>query len=125
MNRLTIEFEGYLLYGNDGDTIEHIINEGLLKAKKYVWISGAKASDFIVVNKKTKEGEQLTKKIYQMAQKGVNFKFIFAPHEKTKTYKNAQTFYQKLRNVENISFEFCYDMHMKVNLVNYSNNLVD
>ena len=125
MSNLALEYNGYLLYGNDGDTIDHIINEGLLRAKKYVWISGAKVGDFIVVNKITKEGEQLTRKIYQMTQRGVKFKFILAPREQTKTYKNAQTFYQKLQSVENIEFKFCYDMHMKVILVNYSNTLVN
>ena len=106
-----------MLYGNDGDTIDEIINNGLLKARKYVWITGAKANDFIVVNEHTKEGEQITQKIYQMAQRGVEFKFILAPHEKTKAYKNTKTFYQKLKDTKNIEFGFCYDMHMKVILV--------
>jgi len=114
---LAIEYNGYLIYGNDGDNIDEIINNGLLKAQKYVWISGAKVGDFLVVNPKTKEGEHITKKIYQMAQRGVKFKFILAPHEKKKTYKNAKTFYQKLQGIDNIEFEFCYDMHMKVILV--------
>ncbi|HUT79780.1 MAG TPA: phospholipase D family protein [Candidatus Bathyarchaeia archaeon] len=114
---MAIEYIGYLLYGNDGDTIDEIINNGLLKARKYVWISSAKVGDFIVVNDHTKEGEQLSNKIYQMAKRGVKFKFLLAPHEKTKAYKNTQTFYQKLEGVENIEFEFCYDMHMKVILV--------
>ena len=52
---MSILYEGYMLYGNDGDTIDEIINNGLLKARKYVWISGAKVSDFIVVNEHTKE----------------------------------------------------------------------
>ncbi len=69
MNSLAIEYNGYLLHGNDGDTIDEIINNGLLKARKYVWISGAKVNDFIVVNEHTKEGEQLSKKIYRMAQR--------------------------------------------------------
>ncbi len=114
---MAIKYTGYLLYGNDGDTIGDIINNGLLKAQKYVWISGAKVGDFIVVNEHTKEAEQLTKKVYQMTQRGVKFKFILAPHEKTKAYKNTQTFYQKLQGVDNIEFAFCYNMHMKVILV--------
>ena len=69
MNSLAIEYNGYLLHGNDGDTIDEIINNGLLKARKCVWISGAKVNDFIVVNEHTKEGEQLSKKIYRMAQR--------------------------------------------------------
>ncbi|MGC9779593.1 MAG: hypothetical protein HZR80_10160 [Candidatus Heimdallarchaeota archaeon] len=120
---MTLEFQGYLLYGNDGDTIDHIITNGLLKARKYVWISGAKASDFIVVNKNTKEGEQISKKLYQMSQRGVDFKFILAPHEKTKIYKNTQTFYQKMKDIENVDFRFCYDMHMKVIIEDSSNSI--
>lgn len=114
---MAIEYNGYLLFGNDGDTIDEIIHNGLLKAQKYVWITGAKVSDFMVVNPNTKEGEHITKKIYQLAQRGIKFKFILAPHEQKKTYKNAKTFYQKLQGIENIEFEFCYDMHMKVILV--------
>ena len=52
-----------------------------------------------------------------MSQRGVNFKIILAPHEQTKTYKNAKTFYQKMKDIENIDFRFCYDMHMKVIIV--------
>ncbi|MHA1211744.1 MAG: phospholipase D-like domain-containing protein [Candidatus Heimdallarchaeota archaeon] len=114
---MAIEYNWYLLHGNDGDTIDEIISNGLLKARKYIWISSAKANDFIVVNEHTKEGELLSKKIFRLAQRGVDFKFILAPHEKTKIYKNAKTFYQKLRDIDNIEFKFCYDMHMKVIIV--------
>jgi len=114
---MSVNYNGYLLFGNDGDNIEEIITNGLLKAKQSVWITSAKANDFIVVNEHTKEGELLTQKLYRMAQRGVEFKFILAPHEKTKSYKNAKTFYQKLKDSKNIEFRFCYDIHMKAIIV--------
>lgn len=114
---MSIEYTGYLLYGNDGDNVDVIITNGLFRAKKYVWITSAKANDFIVVNQHTKEGVGITKKLYHMSQRGVDFKFILAPHEQTKTYKNTQTFYQKMKDVDNVQFRFCYDMHMKVIIV--------
>ncbi len=37
-----------MLSGNDGDNVDEIITNGLLRARKYLWIASAKANDFIV-----------------------------------------------------------------------------
>ncbi|NHJ49936.1 MAG: hypothetical protein FK733_19245 [Asgard group archaeon] len=117
MNNLSTEYKGYLLLGNDGDNIESIINNGLLRAKKYVWITGAKTNDFRLLNPKTKEAVAISQHLVRLARRGVNIKFILAPREQTKKYEKTKTVYEKLSTVEGIEFNFCYDMHMKVIIV--------
>jgi len=108
---MTIPFEGYMLIGNDGDSFEHIVHNGFLKAKQHIWFTSAKTTDFMIPNPRTKEAFQFSQRLYQLARRGIKIKFILSPKEAEKK------FYQKLKDVENIEFRFCYDMHMKVVLI--------
>jgi len=54
---------------------------------------------------------QFSQRLYQLARRGIKIKFILAPREEEKN------FYKKLKDVENIEFRFCYDMHMKIILI--------
>ncbi|MGC9779587.1 MAG: phospholipase D family protein [Candidatus Heimdallarchaeota archaeon] len=105
------EFAGYLLSGNEGDSFVHIVHNGFMKAKKRIWFTSAKVTDFMIPNPKTKEAFQFSQRLYQLAKRGIKIKFILAPKEREKN------FYQKLKDVENIEFAFCYNMHMKVILI--------
>ncbi|MGC9779577.1 MAG: phospholipase D family protein [Candidatus Heimdallarchaeota archaeon] len=105
------EFEGYILTGNEVDSFEHIVHNGFMKAKKKIWFTSAKVTDFMIPNPYTKEAFQFSQRLYQLAKQGIKIKFILAPKEKEKK------FYQKLKDVDNIEFTFCYNMHMKVVLV--------
>lgn len=117
VNGLTKEYTGYLLVGNEHERIYDIIQNGLLRARKYLWITSAKTLDFMVKNPNTKEAIQISQRLYRMAKQGIEQRFILAPREETKTYQNSKTVYQKLIGTENIQFKFCYDMHMKVIIV--------
>ncbi|MHA1556555.1 MAG: phospholipase D-like domain-containing protein [Candidatus Heimdallarchaeota archaeon] len=108
---MSIDFNGYLVYGNNGDSFEYIVHNGFLKAKKRIWFTSAKVTDFMIPNPKTKEAFQFSQRIYQLAKQGIRIKFILAPREEEKK------FYQKLNDVENIEFKFCYNLHMKVILI--------
>jgi len=108
---LIAEFEGYILTGNDGESFEHIVYNGFMRAKKRIWFTSAKVTDFIIPNPNTKEAFQFSQRLYQLAKHGIKIKFILAPKEKEKK------FYQKLKDVENIEFAFCYNMHMKIILI--------
>lgn len=111
MSAMTIQYDGYLLLGNDGDSFEHIVHNGFMKAKEHIWFTSAKTTDFMIPNPKTKEAFQFSQRLYQLARRGISIKFILSPKEKEKK------FYQKLKDVENIEFRFCYNLHMKVILV--------
>ena len=108
---MTIQFEGYMLLGNDGDSFEHIVHNGFMKAKEYIWFTSAKTTDFMIPNPRTKEAMQFSQRLYQLARRGIKIKFILSPKEAEKK------FYQKLKDVENINFRFCYDLHMKIVLI--------
>ncbi|MBD3191041.1 MAG: hypothetical protein GF308_10375 [Candidatus Heimdallarchaeota archaeon] len=108
---MTTEFNGYFLAGNDGDSFEHIVHNGFMKAKNHIWFTSAKTTDFMIPNPRTKEAMQFSQRLYQLARRGIKIKFILAPREEEKK------FYQKLKEVENIEFKFCYDMHMKIILI--------
>ena len=108
---MTTEFNGYFLAGNDGDSFEHIVHNGFMKAKKHIWFTSAKTTDFMIPNPKTKEAMQFSQRLYQLARREIKIKFILAPREEEKK------FYQKLKDVENIEFKFCYNMHMKIILI--------
>ncbi|MBD3191040.1 MAG: hypothetical protein GF308_10370 [Candidatus Heimdallarchaeota archaeon] len=112
---MTAEFGGYILTGNEGDSFEHIVHNGFMKAKKRIWFTSAKVTDFMIPNPNTKEAFQFSQRLYQLTKQGIKIKFILAPKEKEKT------FYQKLKDVDNIEFAFCYNMHMKVVLDDSSN----
>ena len=65
----------------------------------------------MIPNKRTKEALQFSQRLYQLARRGIKIKFILAPKEAEKK------FYQKLKEVENIEFRFCYNLHMKIVLI--------
>jgi phosphatidylserine/phosphatidylglycerophosphate/cardiolipin synthase-like enzyme len=65
----------------------------------------------MIPNPRTKEAFQFSQRLYQLARRGIKIKFILSPKEAEKK------FYQKLKDVENIEFAFCYNMHMKVVLI--------
>ncbi|MGC9779592.1 MAG: phospholipase D family protein [Candidatus Heimdallarchaeota archaeon] len=108
---MTTEFNGYFLAGNEGDSFEHIVHNGFMRAKNHIWFTSAKTTDFMIPNPKTKEAMQFSQRLYQLARRGIEIRFILAPREEEKN------FYQKLKDVENIEFRFCYDMHMKIILI--------
>ncbi|MGC9779582.1 MAG: hypothetical protein HZR80_10105 [Candidatus Heimdallarchaeota archaeon] len=108
---MTTEFSGYFLSGNNGDSFDYIVHNGFMKAKKRIWFTSAKTTDFMIPNPRTKEAFQFSQRLYQLAKQGKKIKFILAPREKEKK------FYKKLKDVENIEFAFCYNMHMKFVLV--------
>lgn len=117
MNSLVLEYKGYLITGNEGDSFDYIIRNGLLKAKREVWITSAKTGDFSIVNTRTNEAESITSRIYKMQEQGIKFRILLAPQEQKKQYQRAQTFYQKLSDLSNVEFHFCYNMHMKIVLI--------
>jgi len=47
---MTTEFSGYFLSGNDGDSFEHIVHNGFMKAKHHIWFTSAKTTDFMIPN---------------------------------------------------------------------------
>jgi len=108
---LAYAFEGYMLLGNTGESFEHIVQNGFLKAKEHIWFTSAKTTDFMIPNPRTKEAFQFSQRLYQLAGRGIKIKFLLSPKEAEKK------FYQKLKYAENIEFRFCYDMHMKIVLV--------
>ncbi len=108
---MSIPFEGYMLLGNTGESFEHIVQNGFMKAREHIWFTSAKTTDFMIPNLRTKEAMQFSQRLYQLARRGIKIKFILSPKEAEKN------FYQKLKDVENIEFRFCYDIHMKVVLV--------
>lgn len=62
----------------------------------------------MIPNPYTKEAFQFSQRLYQLAKQGIKIKFILAPKEKEKK------FYQKLKDIENIEFALCYNIHMKI-----------
>ncbi len=108
---MPIEFSGYFLSGNQGDSFEHIVHNGFLRAKQHIWFTSAKTTDFMIPNPRTKEALQFSQRLFQLAKRGIKIKFILSPKEAEKK------FYQKLKDVENIEFKFCYNLHMKIVLV--------
>ena len=73
---MVIEYNGYLLYGNDGESFEHIAHNGFMKAKNYIWFTSAKVTDFMIPNPKTKEAFQFSQQLYQLAKQGIKIKFL-------------------------------------------------
>jgi phosphatidylserine/phosphatidylglycerophosphate/cardiolipin synthase-like enzyme len=102
---------GYFLAGNDGNSFKHIVHNGFMKAKKSIWFTSAKTTNFMIPNPKTKEAFHFSQRVNQLAKRGVSIKFILAPREEKKS------FYQKLKDINNIDFRFCYNLHMKVILI--------
>ncbi|MHA1122701.1 MAG: phospholipase D family protein [Candidatus Heimdallarchaeota archaeon] len=108
---MSIPFEGYMLLGNTGESFEHIVQNGFMKTRENIWFTSAKTTDFMIPHPRTKEAMQFSQRLYQLARRGIKIKLILAPREEEKN------FYKKLKDVENIEFRFCYDMHMKIVLI--------
>ncbi len=113
---MSIPIEGYMLLGNTGESFEYIVQNGFMKAREYIWFTSAKTTDFMIPNPRTKEAMQFSQRLYQLARRGIKIRFILSPKEAEKN------FYQKLKDVENIEFRFCYDMHMKIVLIDSPEN---
>ncbi|MCF2144734.1 MAG: phospholipase D family protein [Candidatus Heimdallarchaeota archaeon] len=104
-------FEGYFTIGNDGELFEFVVHNGFMKAREQIWFTSAKTTDFVIPNPKTKEAKQFSQRLYDLARRGIKIRFILAPREAEKN------FYQKLKDIKNIEFKFCYNMHMKIIVV--------
>ena len=108
------EIEGYMLLGNDGEAFEHVVQNGFLLAKKEIWFTSAKTTDFMIPNPHTKEAFNFSHWLVRLRDRGVKINFILSPRERERKV------YQKLKNEENIEFRFCYDLHLKVILTDNS-----
>ncbi|MBD3191037.1 MAG: hypothetical protein GF308_10355 [Candidatus Heimdallarchaeota archaeon] len=116
---MSVPFEGYLVVGKDGNSFDDIVYNGLLRAKRYLWMTGAKTTDFVIPNRKTKEAFNFSDRLVQLRNRGVKIKLLLTPRERTRSL------FEKLKNEHNIDFRFCYDIHMKIFLVNYANTHVN
>ena len=111
MVRLTLEFRGFNIIGNDGEAFEFVVYKGFLLAKKEIWFASAKTTDFIIPHPISKEPINFSQWLVILRNRGVKIKFLLAPNQENKPL------YQKLKSEANIEFRFCYDMHMKLILV--------
>jgi phosphatidylserine/phosphatidylglycerophosphate/cardiolipin synthase-like enzyme len=105
------EFKGYYTIDNSHQIFNSIINEGLLQAKKTVWLVSAKTTDFIIKNPRSKEALNFSQKLVQMRNWGVTIRLLLSPKER------KRSLYQKLKTEPNISFKFCYNIHMKAIII--------